>query len=110
MIGCRHVASVYGSAEIAELLMEKGAKRNVHDAFGATFDDYIASPGHSMSGEVALKTFGIATRKPVAEPNPRADSEGAAACDADGGWDTGHAAVAESAERCDIDRPVSHTL
>ena len=97
-----HVATIYGSVETIDLLLKHGAKRSVKDAFGASFDDYIASPGNGVPARVAKERYLVAVRAPMTDATP--DPPGTpAACDANGGWETGEPPASDM-ERCDIDR------
>lgn len=89
-----HLAAAVGSPEIAQLLIEHGADRKLPDKYGASFDDYLKSPGIGIYPEDAEALFGIKTAPAMKDPKP-ADSDGAP-CLPDGGWKTGTPEVADS--------------
>lgn len=97
-----HATTIYGSIQIAQLLIEHGADRKLPDKYGASFDDYLKSPGIGIYPEDAEALFGIKTAPAMKDPKP-ADSDGAP-CLPDGGWKTGTPEVDDEDMQCDIDQ------
>ena len=97
------MAAFYGSPQIAQLLVARGADRTLQDNYGASFDDYLQSPGIGIFPADAERLFGIKPR-PGLKDAPPPPAEGAAACPEDGGWQTGASDVDDEDLQCDIDQ------
>ena len=94
-----HLVAAYGDAELAALLISRGADPKRPDRYGSSFLDYIGLPGTGIDAGDARTRWGVIPRAPMTDPPPAAKPID---CGEDGGYNVGQ--PPPEPFECDIDQ------